>query len=84
MQSTITNYLPAASFLMAALALGFSLVAAFPGLKTAITAVRDGILWLALFFVLGGAAYISIHALESNRQKSPANERARPISVERP
>lgn len=84
MQSTLLNYLPAASFLMATLALGFSLVAAFPGLKAAITAVRDGILWLALFFVLGGAAYISIHALESNRQKTLVPERIGKVSVERP
>lgn len=84
MNSAILQYLPAASFLMAALALGFSLVAAFPGLKTALAALRDGILWLALFFVLGGAAYISIHALETNRQKPPVTERPRSLAAERP
>lgn len=65
----LPHYLPTVSFLMAGAALAFSLMAVFPGLKTALAAVRDGILWLALFFVLGGAAYVSIHAIETKRQK---------------
>jgi hypothetical protein len=70
--------------LMAALALCFSLMAAFPGLKTMLATVRDGILWLALFFVLGGAAYVSIHAIESKRQsKQPRADRADYGVVER-
>jgi hypothetical protein len=39
-------------------ALLFSLLAAFPGLKALFAAVRDGILWFALFLVLGGVAFV--------------------------
>jgi|GEM_PF-2268578 hypothetical protein len=39
-------------------ALGFSVMNAFPGLKTALAVFRDGVLWLALFFVLGGVSFI--------------------------
>ena len=39
-------------------ALLFSLLAAFPGLKTLLAAVRDGVLWFALFLVLGGVAFV--------------------------
>jgi hypothetical protein len=39
-------------------ALLFSLLAAFPGLKHVLAALRDGILWFALFLVLGGVASV--------------------------
>jgi len=39
-------------------ALFFSLVSAFPGLKDVLAAIRDGVLWFALFLVLGGAAFV--------------------------
>jgi hypothetical protein len=39
-------------------ALVFSLLAAFPGLKHVLAALRDGILWVALFLVLGGVAFV--------------------------
>jgi hypothetical protein len=39
-------------------ALVFSLLAAFPGLKHVLAALRDGILWFALFLVLGGVAFV--------------------------
>ena len=52
-----------AQFTIAALvcsvaALFFSLIAAFPGLKGVLAAVRDGILWFALMVVLGGVAFV--------------------------
>jgi hypothetical protein len=39
-------------------ALFFSLIAAFPGLKGVLAAVRDGILWFALLVVLGGFGFL--------------------------
>ena len=39
-------------------ALFFSLIAAFPGLKGLLAAVRDGILWFALLVVLGGVGFL--------------------------
>ena len=39
-------------------ALVFSLLAAFPGLKHVLAVLRDGILWFALFLVLGGVAFV--------------------------
>jgi hypothetical protein len=39
-------------------ALLFSILAAFPGLKSVLAAVRDGILWFALLVVLGGAGFL--------------------------
>jgi hypothetical protein len=33
-------------------------IAAFPGLKGVIAAVRDGILWFALLVVLGGVGFL--------------------------
>jgi hypothetical protein len=40
-------------------ALFFSVLAAFPGLKLVLAAVRDGVLWLALLVLLGGIAFIT-------------------------
>jgi len=40
-------------------ALFFSLLAAFPGLKDVLIAIRDGVLWFALFLVLGGVAFVA-------------------------
>ena len=39
-------------------ALFFSLLAAFPGLKELLVAIRDGVLWLALLLVLGGLGFV--------------------------
>jgi hypothetical protein len=40
-------------------ALFFSLLAAFPGLKVVLAVVRDGVLWCALFLVAGGVAFVA-------------------------
>ena len=47
-----------AALAVASLALVFSVANAFPGLKTLLAVARDGVLWLALFFVLGGVAFV--------------------------
>jgi hypothetical protein len=47
-----------AAFACSIAALLFSLLAAFPGLKHVLAALRDGILWFALFLVLGGVAFV--------------------------
>jgi len=36
----------------------FSLVAAFPGLKVVLAAFRDGVLWFALFLVIGAVSFV--------------------------
>ena len=43
---------------VALLALVFSVMNAFPGVKTLLAVFRDGVLWLALFFVLGGVGFV--------------------------
>jgi hypothetical protein len=50
--------LSVAALVCSALALFFSLLAAFPGLKVVFAAIRDGVLWFALFLVLGGSAFV--------------------------
>jgi uncharacterized membrane protein len=42
---------------MSGAALFFSLLAAFPGLKNVLAAVRDGVIWFVLFLVIGAGAY---------------------------
>jgi hypothetical protein len=69
MSPQLQSYLPLASFVVAALALLVSLLSAFPGLRTALAVVRDGVLWVALFFVIGGIGFIAWQRLQS-----PANE----------
>lgn len=50
--------LSVAALAVALMALVVSMMNAFPGLKTAFAVARDGVLWLALFFVLGGVGFI--------------------------
>jgi protein-S-isoprenylcysteine O-methyltransferase Ste14 len=47
-----------AALVCSVVALFFSVLAAFPGLKAVLAVVRDGILWFALFVVLGGVAFL--------------------------
>lgn len=58
MDAALQTQLTIAALVCSALALFFSLVAAFPGLKTVLAAVRDGVLWFALFLVVGGVAFV--------------------------
>ena len=58
MDAHLQTHLSAAALVVAILALFFSLVAAFPGLKGILAAVRDGVLWFALFLVIGGVGFV--------------------------
>jgi hypothetical protein len=52
-------------------ALFFSVLAAFPGLKLVLAAVRDGVLWLALLALLGGIAFITWRQAEHRNAPAP-------------
>jgi len=54
-------------------ALFFSLLAAFPGLKTIFAAIRDGVLWFALFLVLGGSAFVVWQQVQKQSPAGPAS-----------
>ncbi len=58
MDADLQARLSIAAFACSALALFFSLLAAFPGLKDLLAAIRDGVLWLALLLILGGVGFI--------------------------
>jgi len=58
MDAALQAQLTIAALVCSVAALGVSLLAAFPGLKTVLAAVRDGILWFALFVLLGGAGFV--------------------------
>lgn len=74
------NQMSLAALVVALLALGFSSLAAFPGLKSMLVVVRDGVLWLALFFVLGGAGFIVWQRLEQARPAAAAvKDRLTPV-----
>lgn len=64
MDANLQTQLSAAALVVAVIALFFSLVAAFPGLKGVLSAVRDGVLWFALFLVIGGVAFVVWQRLE--------------------
>jgi hypothetical protein len=58
MDADLQARLSIAALVCSALALFFSLLAAFPGLKDLLIAIRDGVLWLALLLVLGGVGFV--------------------------
>ncbi len=68
MDAALQAQLTMAAFGCSAAALFFSLLAAFPGLKSVLAAVRDGVLWFALFLVLGGLGFV----VWQQAQKPPA------------
>jgi len=57
-------------------ALFFSLLAAFPGLKDLLAAIRDGVLWLALLLVLGGVGFVVWQHVQ--QQPAPTQQAASP------
>ena len=59
MHAALQTYISTATLVCSVAALFFSLLAAFPGLKRVLAAVRDGVLWFALFLVLGGVGFIA-------------------------
>jgi hypothetical protein len=68
MKMDLDFQLSAAALVCSVLALFFSMLAAFPGLKTVVAAIRDGVLWFALFLILGGSAFVVWQQV----QKQPA------------
>ena len=66
MDANLQIQLSAAALVVAFIALFFSLVAAFPGLKGLLSAVRDGVLWSALFLVIGGVGFIVWQRLQQS------------------
>lgn len=58
MNPALQVQLSIAALVCSLVALCFSLLAAFPGLKAVLAAVRDGVLWFALFLVLGGLSFV--------------------------
>ena len=67
MDAALQTQLTIAAFACSVAALFFSLLAAFPGLKVVLAAVRDGVLWFALFLVLGGISFVVWQQLEMRR-----------------
>lgn len=59
MDAALNTQLAVAALVCSLAALFFSLLAAFPGLKDVLIALRDGVLWFALFLVLGGVAFVT-------------------------
>jgi hypothetical protein len=72
MDAALQTQLTMAAFGCSAAALFFSLLAAFPGLKAVLAAVRDGVLWFALFLVLGAVGFVVWQQV----QKQPLPEAA--------
>lgn len=66
MDASLQIQLSAAALVVAFIALFFSLMAAFPGLKGLLAAVRDGVLWSALFLVIGGVGFIVWQRLQQS------------------
>jgi hypothetical protein len=58
MDAALQFELTVTALIFSVAALFFSLLAAFPGLKDVLAAVRDGVLWFALFLVLGGLGFV--------------------------
>jgi hypothetical protein len=59
MDAALHTQLTIAAVVCSATALFFSLLAAFPGFKTVLAVVRDGVLWFCLFVVLGGVGFFT-------------------------
>jgi hypothetical protein len=58
MDASLQQQLCLAAVAMSGAALLFSLIAAFPGLKSLLAAIRDGVLWFCLFLVLGAGGFL--------------------------
>lgn len=58
MDASLQQQLTLAAVGMSGAALFFSLLAAFPGLKSVLAAVRDGVLWFSLFMVIGAGGFL--------------------------
>jgi hypothetical protein len=79
--ATLQQQLTLAAVGMSGAALFFSLLAAFPGLKSGLAAVRDGALWFVLFLMIGGGGFMvwqqaqqgkpAVSAADSSPQSRP-------------
>ena len=68
MDAALQTQLTVAALVCSVLALFFSLVAAFPGLKVVLAAFRDGVLWFALFLVIGGVSFVVWQQVQKHQQ----------------
>ena len=73
MDANLQIQLSAAALIVAIVALFFSLIAAFPGLKGLLAVVRDGVLWFALFLVIGGVSFVVWQRLQDSTGLTTAN-----------
>ena len=78
MDAALQSQMTIAALVCSALALFFSLVAAFPGLKPVLAAIRDGVLWFCLFVVLGGVTFLVWQQVRQQKTPTPASFAARP------
>ncbi len=74
MDASLSQQLSLAACAMSAAALLFSLVAAFPGLKGVLAAVRDGTLWFSFFLVLGAGGYLAWQQAQDQSTRSLTGE----------
>lgn len=81
MDAALQTQLTVAAFACSVAALFFSLLAAFPGLKAVLAAVRDGVLWFALFLVLGGIAFVVWQRLEAERGQEQVAQRTAELAL---
>lgn len=84
MDAALQNYLAIAALACSVVALFFSILAAFPGLKHVLTAVRDGVLWVALFLILGAAAFVVWQQMETRHPRSTIAASSAPPSETKP
>jgi hypothetical protein len=71
MDANLSTHLSFAALALAAASLFISLVAAFPGLKGLLAAIRDGVLWFALFLVMGAVGFVVWQHLENQPGPEP-------------
>jgi hypothetical protein len=67
-----STHLAVSALAVSLAALFFSLLAAFPGLKVVVAAVRDGVLWFCLFLVLGGIACLAWQHFSGQQSSVPS------------
>jgi tryptophan-rich sensory protein len=88
--ASLNQQLTLAAVGMSGAALFFSLLAAFPGLKSVLAAVRDGVLWFALFLVLGASGFMVWQSAQESQpagsagKSSPGIPTAEPAPQNRP
>jgi hypothetical protein len=72
MDAAMQQQLTIAAVAMSAVALFLSMLAMFPGLKGVLSAVRDGVLWFALFLVAGGLGFVIWQQLQKQSNTTAA------------